>query len=280
MDDATLDLGWNFSAPNDSTTRGGWMRETARPTAPPSDWLFPPTQPGGAVGNVFQAAPVPPDAPANFYDLDGRATLTSPLMDLRNYGDPSIWYNLWFVHYERDTVRDTMLVQLTNDDGATWKTVYSEIKGRAGWTTHGIYVTDHIALTDHMRIRFVVGDILRNATVMAAVDNVEVNKTRTSGVKENDESGENGNAGMVLSLSPNPVQAGEEFRVVVAASSKQMRVELFNSLGERMAVLHDGPLAAGVHGFAVDASLPAGNYLLRVMDGEGRMEGYPVVVVH
>jgi choice-of-anchor B domain-containing protein len=279
MDDATLDLGWDFSAPNDSTTRGGWMREIARPTAPPSDWLFPPSQPGGAVGHVFQAGPVPTEAPANYYDLNGRATLTSPLMDLTNYGDPSIWYDLWFVHYDRDTVRDTMLVQLTNDDGGTWKTVYSEIKGRAGWITHAIFVTDHLALTDRMRIRFVVSDTVGNATVMAAVDNLLVNMMRAAGVGGNDENRKARAGGMILSFSPNPVRVGEELRVVIAESSKGMRVELFNSIGQRVAVLHDGPLAAGLHGFTMDASLPAGNYLLRVMDGEGRMEGYPVVVV-
>jgi hypothetical protein len=41
-------------------------------------------------------------------------------------------------------------------------------------------------------------------------------------------------------------------------------VEVFDALGRRVAILHDGPLAAGAHTLELDAaSLPPGHYIVR-----------------
>ncbi|MDX1421468.1 MAG: hypothetical protein R3181_15995, partial [Rubricoccaceae bacterium] len=47
---------------------------------------------------------------------------------------------------------------------------------------------------------------------------------------------------------PNPVQAGARGAVeVVLGVEAAVRVEAFDALGRRLALLHDGPLAAGPH---------------------------------
>jgi hypothetical protein len=65
---------------------------------------------------------------------------------------------------------------------------------------------------------------------------------------------------------PNPFSTTTEFGVQLVRT-QHVTVEVFNTLGQRVALLHDGPLAAGseVHEFRLDASaLPSGVYLYRV----------------
>ncbi|MEP0545471.1 MAG: T9SS type A sorting domain-containing protein [Rhodothermales bacterium] len=71
---------------------------------------------------------------------------------------------------------------------------------------------------------------------------------------------------------PNPFTASTSFALTVPASGPA-RVEVFDLLGRRVAVLHDGPLAAGAeHHFTFHAaSLPSGLYVVRAT-GEGFTE--------
>jgi hypothetical protein len=65
---------------------------------------------------------------------------------------------------------------------------------------------------------------------------------------------------------PNPFSESTEFGVQLLRT-QDVTVEVFNTLGQRVALLHDGPLAAGqtVHTFTLEASsLPSGVYLYRV----------------
>lgn len=68
---------------------------------------------------------------------------------------------------------------------------------------------------------------------------------------------------------PNPFAAATSFTLSVPEAGP-VRVEVFDVLGRRVALLHDGPLAAGAeHGFTFRASaLPAGAYVVRAA-GEG-----------
>jgi hypothetical protein len=54
------------------------------------------------------------------------------------------------------------------------------------------------------------------------------------------------------------------------AEAQTVRVEVLDALGRRVALLHDGPLAAGAaHRLAFEGSgLPSGVYVVRVV-GEG-----------
>ncbi|MGB3544410.1 MAG: T9SS C-terminal target domain-containing protein, partial [Rubrivirga sp.] len=56
-------------------------------------------------------------------------------------------------------------------------------------------------------------------------------------------------------------------------------LEAFDALGRRVAVLHDGALGAGEHGFALDVSgWPAGVYVVRSRAG-GAVSSRTVTVV-
>ncbi|HYE97160.1 MAG TPA: T9SS type A sorting domain-containing protein, partial [Rubricoccaceae bacterium] len=67
---------------------------------------------------------------------------------------------------------------------------------------------------------------------------------------------------------PNPTSAIASLRFDLPAPVS-VRAEVFDVLGRRVAVLHDGALAAGTHPLTLDArALPSGVYLVRVQAGE------------
>jgi len=78
-------------------------------------------------------------------------------------------------------------------------------------------------------------------------------------------------AGGVLALSspgPNPTSATARMILTVARTS-DVRVEVFDAVGRRVAVLRDGPAATGSHAVEVDATrLAPGHYLVRA-EGAG-----------
>ncbi|HEX8385002.1 MAG TPA: YCF48-related protein [Rubricoccaceae bacterium] len=76
---------------------------------------------------------------------------------------------------------------------------------------------------------------------------------------------------------PNPASGRVAFALTLAAP-EAVRVEAFDALGRRVAVLHDGPLAAGPHALTFDASaLPAGVYVVRA-EVSGRVSTTRLVV--
>jgi flagellar hook assembly protein FlgD len=63
---------------------------------------------------------------------------------------------------------------------------------------------------------------------------------------------------------PNPF-TGETRFTLELAETQAVTVEVYDGLGRRVAVLHDGTLEAGAHALVLDgAELPAGAYVVRV----------------
>lgn len=66
-----------------------------------------------------------------------------------------------------------------------------------------------------------------------------------------------------LEVYPNP-SAGRATAALALAETADVRVVVYDVLGRRVAVLHEGRLAAGAHRFGLDArALPAGIYVVR-----------------
>ena len=75
---------------------------------------------------------------------------------------------------------------------------------------------------------------------------------------------------LALTASPNPTAGATAVSLTLPVAG-EARVAIFDALGRRVAVLHDGPLSAGRHTLALDAAvLPAGAYVVR--DGTVRWE--------
>jgi hypothetical protein len=69
--------------------------------------------------------------------------------------------------------------------------------------------------------------------------------------------------------SPNPFRGTTQL-VLTVDVAQRLTAAVFDALGRRVAMLHDGPIAAGTYPMTFDAgSLPPGLYVVRVTDGQG-----------
>lgn len=69
-----------------------------------------------------------------------------------------------------------------------------------------------------------------------------------------------------VAVWPNPASAQASVHLTAPAPVARVTASLHDALGRRLAVLHDGPLAAGVHPMAFDAGAVApGVYVVQVM---------------
>lgn len=74
-----------------------------------------------------------------------------------------------------------------------------------------------------------------------------------------------------IEVLPNPASGRASVRLVTEAQPSQATVSVYDALGRRVAVLHDGPLAAGAHTFTLDTSgMPSGTYVVRTDRGGAR----------
>ena len=76
-------------------------------------------------------------------------------------------------------------------------------------------------------------------------------------------------ASFTLSAAPNPF-AGHTTLTLTLDAPQPVRIAVFDALGRRVAVLHDGEMAAGTHRLRLDAAgLPGGAYLVRASGAAG-----------
>jgi hypothetical protein len=79
--------------------------------------------------------------------------------------------------------------------------------------------------------------------------------------------------------APNPSAGAVAFRLDLPAAT-DVRAEAFDALGRRVAVLHDGPMAAGEHVLPWEAAgLPGGVYVVHVRTGDGEAAARRVTLV-
>ncbi|MDX1532442.1 MAG: FG-GAP-like repeat-containing protein, partial [Rhodothermales bacterium] len=72
-----------------------------------------------------------------------------------------------------------------------------------------------------------------------------------------------GTAAALQTPHPNPARGRSRFTLTLA-EAQAVTIAVFDGLGRRVAVLHEGPLPAGEHALALDgAGLPAGAYVVR-----------------
>ena len=87
------------------------------------------------------------------------------------------------------------------------------------------------------------------------------------GIVTPDEAGAPDAGGVALTAFPNPAAAAATVRFTLDAA-QDVRLEAFDVLGRRVALLAGGPQAAGPHEVSLDTSgLPAGVYVLRLSAG-------------
>ena len=114
--------------------------------------------PGGAIGD---------------HDIDnGRTTLTSPVLDLSAVTDPVIAWYQWYVNDGNSAVDDAFVVQVSNNNGASWVHVDSTTTSRGAWERHEMNVASFVTPTAQVRVRFIATDVGAGSVVEAGIDDL------------------------------------------------------------------------------------------------------------
>jgi hypothetical protein len=116
-------------------------------------------------------------------DVDaGAVILTTPRIDLSMYTDAIITYNRWFSNGKGTApFEDIFQVEVSDDDGASWRPVQTIGPGTSPNTTGGWVIDSSFTLsysgahtTDRNRLRFVVRDDFADSVVEAAIDDLRI----------------------------------------------------------------------------------------------------------
>lgn len=175
-DTMETNLGWTIGATGDNATTGIWTRVNPVGTAaqPEDD-----TTPAPGV-NCFVTGQGSVGGGIGDNDVDGGVTtLTSPLINLSGAADARIVYSRWYSNDEGSAPgADTFVVQISNDGGSVWTTVETvgptgpEASG--GWYQKQFDVSDFVAPTASVRVRFRASDLGSGSIIEAAVDDFRV----------------------------------------------------------------------------------------------------------
>jgi len=155
------DFAWNVSNPQE---KWAWHRTlphfVSPETAPASKcWV---TGSGNALLN---------------YDVHGLTMLTSPRFSALGLDNLELSYRRWFANLG-GTQDDRLDVQISNDDGATWRTL-ERIPNRNYWENAQFELESVLPLTDRMRLRFTAQDAMNDDLTEACIDEISL-KSRSS----------------------------------------------------------------------------------------------------
>lgn len=171
--------GWSVS--NDAgLTSGAWERGNPSGTATRGE-------PDAAAEGSF--CMVTENGNGNF-DIDGGCTtLTSPTFDASSAGT-SVSYLRWFDNTGDGggaaPNEDTMTVQVSSNNGATWTTaevVGPTTQNTGGWIEHSFLVGDFVANTATCRVRFTACDNFSGSVVEAAIDDFRISSVECNDVE-------------------------------------------------------------------------------------------------
>lgn len=183
-------------------------------------------------------------------------------------------------------IRDVSVLSF-GDDGAVGEALLDPLPDRLGTNSYvfldpavpaneyGVIALD--ALAGRTRVGFFAGGIAADAAnpgFMPATGTTWASSRLfalylTPLVNPATEDGPDPSGFTVTLAGPNPFRERTRLAVTLDATA-EVTVEVFDAVGRRVALLHDGPLAAGPHVFDVDGGrLPSGVYLARVTGARG-----------
>jgi hypothetical protein len=253
-------------------------------------------------GNLFAGVAV--EQPISLYTTTGNAVLGNA-----HFANTGLGVDLWeggLGPTSNDPFRDAddgpnnlqnfpEIVSATGDGAATLTVVYAvpsatpysaypltvevflaDANGEEGMTFLGRDTYDASEAEQEVSFAFTpAAPVDDGALVLATATDADGNTSEFSfpavtvaGGVENEPGAEPSEGFALSEPSPNPT-TGRATLTLTLGRPQQVTVEVLDALGRRVAVLHEGPLAAGAHALVLDArSLPSGVYVVRMTAGE------------
>ncbi len=226
MDDFALDLGWTVMNEELGNFSGAWERDFPIGTFGDGTTFNPAEDVEGDIGNQCYVTENASGASTFSHDVDnGITTLTSPIMDLTDYIDPTVEYSLWFVNAGgNSTPNDNVEVYINNGTEEILLTSYNNANFVNEWTEPIVTVlTNELDITDNMSLIVRTSDLPGEGHIVEA----GFDQFIVRGLPQNVDIIEDGR----LEIYPNPASS------IVQVSHKETpleSVELYNSIGQRV----------------------------------------------
>jgi hypothetical protein len=169
--------GWTVT--NDpSLTGGAWQQATPNGTQVPPFIAAPyeDATEGAENTKCFVTENGLPGGAASASDVDGGPTwLTSPVINLAGT-DAKIDFAAWFFCDDpvENPGHDVLKVEVSNNGGGSWATVMNIDDSGQKWTNYGFWVSDHVAPTGNVKVRFSTSDI--GTGILASVTEAGIDK--------------------------------------------------------------------------------------------------------
>ena len=171
--------GWTVGAAGDTATNGLWVAADPFRTAYTNGNECQPENDASAsgtrafiTGNTTAAGTT--NALRTQADVDGgTTTLTSPAFDLSATPQAKFSYSRWYAGWQNSTTAsagDSLVVQVSADNGANWVTVETVTANAGAWVARSFVVSDHVAPSAQVRVRFRATDGSTDSTVEAGID--------------------------------------------------------------------------------------------------------------
>jgi hypothetical protein len=246
-DDVELDRGWTIGAADDDATSGIWERVDPLGTTyeghqvqPDDDHTAEPGSLCFVTGNGTQGGA------AGENDVDGgKTTLLSPVFDLTGATSATVSYWRWYTNaWGNNPDQDWWDVEVTAD-GETWVSLEHTLESTEVWVFQTFELTDYIALTDQVQLRFVAADESSGSLVEAAVDDFLLRAERPTSTPVEDR----GELPLRVALGKNYPNPFNPKTTIAFAMPQSGRAELaiFDVAGRRVATLVNENLVAGRH---------------------------------
>ncbi len=260
-DNFLLDLGWESIST--ATTSGIWERsipvatvfngKTANPGADlPNDLGDFCYMTGNDGGN------------ANNDDVDGGSViLMSPPMNLTNYNNPVLNYQLWFFNESGAIVSssDSLLVRVSN--GIDTVTVEKLVDSKSEWRSKSsIQLRDFIQITNNMKVLFITSDTGASSNIVeAAVDGFSVEDKVGTPVEEP------ALQRFMIKAYPNPFDNQVTIQMDMAEAPFMGTLRILNALGQVIKII---PMnKADNQTITLEAPFASGIYWLQALSADG-----------
>ena len=261
-DDFTVDLGWTTAGT--SATGGEWVRVTPLGTSIADFFLNPETDVETDEGDKCYVT-----GNTELFDFvnTGTVSLTSPIFDLSNYGDPYISYHYWFVNIGQfSTGNDSLVVRLSNGfQEVVIETISGEGATTEEWAFSNLKVSDYISPTSFMQITF---DAIADASdfqaleagidVFQVVDSMDVVGIDDAGIE---------NATPVVTAYPNPFTDQTTIYIQnfeAANHQNDLHFTLFDLTGRKVSDM----VVTNKHFSVLREQLPSGIYFYTLLSGK------------
>jgi Zn-dependent metalloprotease len=264
--------GWTAGAAGDNATTGLWTRVNPVGTFVGIDPVQPEDDhtPDPAVFCfVTGQHTIGQSVGAN--DVDGgRTTLLTPIFDASTANSPILEYYRWYSNNLGGAPgEDFWRVDVSNDGGLNWASVESTRDSQNSWKRVLFRISDIVAPTANMRLRFIAEDAGSGSLVEAAVDDFRLVEFQGAVAVEDAE----GVTSLALApATPNPFAATTQLSYRLATAGP-VALRIYDLSGRLVRVLDQGVRAGGEHRAVWDGRdaegrpVASGVYLARLSAG-------------